>query len=118
MAISPKIQIQEGHPFHRGANWDGNGTNFALFSANATKVEVCIFDDDGKRELHRTTLPEHTNQILETFTASEFMARTSPKQATASTRTSCFSIPMRWVTSESFSGILRSSATTWSRWMT
>ncbi len=63
MATSPTIQIQEGHPFRRGANWDGKGTNFALFSANATKVEVCIFDDAGQRELHRITLPEHTNQI-------------------------------------------------------
>ncbi len=63
MSTSSSIRIQEGHPFHRGANWDGKGTNFAVFSANATKVEVCIFDDSGERELHRVTLPEHTNQI-------------------------------------------------------
>ena len=63
MPTSTQIQIQEGHPFCRGANWDGKGTNFAVFSANATKVEVCIFDDRGERELHRVTLPEHTNQI-------------------------------------------------------
>ncbi|MGH8148235.1 MAG: glycogen debranching protein GlgX, partial [Rhodanobacteraceae bacterium] len=41
---------------------DGSGTNFALFSANAHKVEVCLFDHDG-REGDRVTLPEYTNQI-------------------------------------------------------
>jgi glycogen operon protein len=34
-----------------GANWDGRGTNFALFSANAQKVELCLFDNQGRREL-------------------------------------------------------------------
>jgi len=56
-------RIIEGHPHPRGATWDGQGTNFALFSANATKVEVCIFDSSGERELERVELPEYTNQI-------------------------------------------------------
>ena len=47
----------------RGATWDGKGTNFALFSAHATKVEVCLFDDKGERELDRIELPEYTDQI-------------------------------------------------------
>ena len=55
--------IREGLPHPRGATWDGKGTNFALFSANATKVEVCIFDEDGEQELERIELPEYTNQI-------------------------------------------------------
>src|SRR6202142_2836833 len=55
--------IQEGLPHPRGASWDGKGTNFALFSAHATKVEVCIFDDNGENELERIELPEYTNQI-------------------------------------------------------
>jgi isoamylase len=63
MVEGKKIQIREGLPHPRGATWDGKGTNFALFSANATKVEVCIFDDEGKRELYRVELPEYTNQI-------------------------------------------------------
>jgi len=50
-------------PFPRGAHWDGRGTNFALFSASATRVELCLFDDKGEREQARITLPEHTNQI-------------------------------------------------------
>ena len=53
----------EGLPHPRGATWDGQGTNFALFSANATKVELCLFDRDGKREVERIVLPEHTNEI-------------------------------------------------------
>jgi glycogen operon protein len=37
--------------------------NFALFSANATKVELCVFDDSGSRELERVTLPEFTDEV-------------------------------------------------------
>ena len=55
--------IAEGLPHPRGASWDGEGTNFAIFSAHATKVEVCLFDDKGEKELERIELPEYTNQI-------------------------------------------------------
>ena len=50
-------RISEGRPFPLGATWDGIGVNFALFSANATKVELCLFDIDGMRELERIELP-------------------------------------------------------------
>src|SRR6201995_2371375 len=53
--------IEEGLPYPLGATWSGQGTNFALFSANATKVEVCLFD--GERET-RIPLPEYTDQIF------------------------------------------------------
>jgi glycogen operon protein len=56
-------EILEGHPLPRGATWDGKGTNFAVFSAHATKVEVCLFDESGKNEEARIALPEYTNQI-------------------------------------------------------
>ena len=46
-----------------GACWDGKGTNFAVFSAHATKVEVCFFDRTGQKEVKRVTLPEYTDQI-------------------------------------------------------
>jgi glycogen operon protein len=59
-----KARIKEGSPAARGANWDGQGTNFALFTANATKVEVCLFDSTGEREIERIELPEYTNQIF------------------------------------------------------
>jgi glycogen operon protein len=58
------FHIREGLPFPRGATWDGNGTNFAIFSANATKVEICIFDSSGDREIARIALPEYTDQIF------------------------------------------------------
>ena len=47
-----------------GAVWDGHGVNFALFSAHACKVEVCLFDSSGQKELHRIELPEYTDQIF------------------------------------------------------
>ncbi|MGB3446263.1 MAG: glycogen debranching protein GlgX [Xanthobacteraceae bacterium] len=49
------------HPL--GATWDGRGTNFALFSANAAKVELCLFDNQGRRELERIPLPERTEDV-------------------------------------------------------
>ena len=58
-----KIHACEGLPYPRGASWDSGGTNFAIFSAHATKVEVCIFDDKGQQERERIELPECTNQI-------------------------------------------------------
>ena len=62
-AIASKRIVLEGNPFPRGATWDGSGTNFAVFSAHATKVEVCIFDQKGRKELQRIVLPEFTNQV-------------------------------------------------------
>jgi isoamylase len=56
-------QLREGLPNPRGAFWDGQGTNFSLFSANATKVELCLFDADGEKELERIELPEYTDEI-------------------------------------------------------
>jgi isoamylase len=55
--------VREGSPEAHGAIWDGNGTNFTLFSAHATKVEVCLFDRTGDKELERLALPEYTDQI-------------------------------------------------------
>ena len=58
-----KSRVSEGSPNPRGANWDGLGVNFSLFSANATKVELCLFDDAGRTELERIELPEYTNEV-------------------------------------------------------
>ena len=55
--------VLEGSPHVLGATWDGRGTNFALFSANAEKVELCLFDRQGRREIERITLPERTDDI-------------------------------------------------------
>jgi isoamylase len=56
-------RVKEGSAQAHGAIWDGKGTNFTLFSAHATKVEVCLFDAAGKTELERLSLPEYTDQI-------------------------------------------------------
>ena len=63
MTQSTKSRVREGNSQAHGAIWDGNGTNFTLFSANATKVEVCLFDSVGGTEQERITLPEYTDQI-------------------------------------------------------
>ena len=52
--------VREGSPSQRGAHWDGDGVNFALFSANATKVEVCFFDHLTGKETARIELPEYS----------------------------------------------------------
>jgi isoamylase len=56
-------RITAGSPQPFGATWDGRGTNFALFSANATKVELCLFDGQGRRELERIPLPERSDDV-------------------------------------------------------
>ena len=55
-------RLREGLPFPLGATWDGLGVNFAIFSANATKVELCLFDEAGEVELERIELPEYTDE--------------------------------------------------------
>jgi isoamylase len=56
-------RVLAGSDVPLGATWDGSGTNFALFSANAEKVELCLFDNRGKRELERIELPEFTHEV-------------------------------------------------------
>ena len=58
-----RSQVREGRPYPLGATWDGLGVNFALFSANATRVELCLFDQDGTTELERVDLTEYTDEV-------------------------------------------------------
>ncbi len=58
-----KLRLWPGQPAPRGATWDGRGVNFALFSRNAERVELCLFDEKGRRELQRIALPEYTDEI-------------------------------------------------------
>ncbi|MEE7545645.1 glycogen debranching protein GlgX [Xanthomonas sp. Kuri4-1] len=60
-AYATPSRVREGRPFPRGAVFDGSGTNFALFSAHATRVELCLFDEQGTET--RIDLPEYTNEI-------------------------------------------------------
>jgi isoamylase len=60
-------KVSAGSPNPLGATWDGRGTNFALFSANATKVELCLFDREGKRETERIAMPERTDDVWHAY---------------------------------------------------
>src|SRR5438067_4668201 len=61
--ILPLMEVWPGRPFPLGATWDGEGTNFALFSEHAERVELCLFDDEGREErldlVERTALNSH-----------------------------------------------------------
>ncbi|MDT8278409.1 glycogen debranching protein GlgX [Roseomonas mucosa] len=61
------MRLREGRPFPLGATWDGLGVNFALFSAHATKVELCLFDAKGERELERIVMPEYTDEVFHCY---------------------------------------------------
>jgi isoamylase len=55
--------LESGSAWPLGANWDGLGVNFALFSAHATRVELCLFDSRGRREIARVDLPAYTDEV-------------------------------------------------------
>jgi isoamylase len=58
------MRVWPGTPYPLGATWDGSGVNFALFSENATKVELCLFDSpESSAESQRITLKENTDQV-------------------------------------------------------
>jgi glycogen operon protein len=57
------VRLSAGSPHPLGPTWDGRGTNFALFSAHAEKVEVCLFDRLGRREIERIELPERSEDV-------------------------------------------------------
>jgi isoamylase len=61
--VGANPRVWPGQPMPRGATWDGRGVNFALFSTHAERVELCLFDAKGRRELDRITLPEYTDEI-------------------------------------------------------
>lgn len=57
------LAIEAGRAEPLGATCDDGGVNFALFSANAEKVEVCLFDSRGQREVARVPLPMQTEDV-------------------------------------------------------
>ncbi|HYO91132.1 MAG TPA: glycogen debranching protein GlgX [Pyrinomonadaceae bacterium] len=62
------MKVWPGQPYPLGATWDGAGVNFALFSENATRVELCLFDYwDASREIARITLREQTDQVWHAY---------------------------------------------------
>jgi isoamylase len=55
--------LWRGRPYPLGATWDGAGVNFALFSKHAERVELCLFDPRGRREIERVTLRERSDFV-------------------------------------------------------
>ena len=90
-------EVWPGEPFPLGATWDGEGTNFSLFSENAERVELCLFDDDGAEERveRRASTPRSTGTATcpasarASATATASTGPTRRRRATASTRPSC-----------------------------
>lgn len=60
--ISP-ARVWPGNPYPLGATWDGQGVNFSLFSENAERVELCLFDAYGRREVERIDMAEPTDLV-------------------------------------------------------
>ena len=62
------MRIWPGNPYPLGATWDGEGVNFALFSENATAVELCLFDEpDASQDQHRIRLEECTDRVWHVY---------------------------------------------------
>jgi isoamylase len=62
------MRVWPGDSYPLGATWTGGGVNFALFSAHATKVELCLFNSpDALQETERIALPEQTAQVWHAF---------------------------------------------------
>ncbi|QET05952.1 glycogen debranching protein GlgX [Cupriavidus pauculus] len=63
MASAPIDRLLPGKPYPLGAHWDGLGVNFAVFSANASRIDLCLFSANGRREMQRLQLPECTDEV-------------------------------------------------------
>ncbi len=59
----PISAVWPGRPYPRGAYWDGEGVNFAIFSEHADKVELCLFDPKGRSEIQRIELKERSDFV-------------------------------------------------------
>ena len=56
-------ELWNGSPHPLGASWNGEGVNFAIYSKNAERIELCLFDESGKREVQRVALRERTDFV-------------------------------------------------------
>jgi isoamylase len=62
------MRTRPGHPYPLGATWDGSGVNFALFSENATGVELCLFNgQDREQESARIPMTEQTDRAWHVY---------------------------------------------------
>jgi glycogen operon protein len=68
MSSKRRMETQPGESYPLGATWDGEGVNFALFSENATAVELCLYEGAaGDRELARVELKERTDLVWHVY---------------------------------------------------
>ena len=61
------MRVWPGLPYPLGATWDGRGVNFALFSENAERVELCLFDENGQAEIERLVVGEYTDEVWHAY---------------------------------------------------
>ena len=61
------MRVWPGTPYPLGATWDGKGVNFALFSENAERVDLCLFDGTGRKQTHCIPLPEYTDEVWHAY---------------------------------------------------
>ena len=113
------MQIWPGNAYPLGATYDGSGTNFALFSEVAERVELCLFDADGAET--RVDLPEVDGFVWHCFLpgvepGQRYGYRVhgpyDPATGSAATRTSCCSTRTPRRSTASSTGTSRCSATT------
>jgi glycogen debranching enzyme GlgX len=57
------MELRSGHPWPMGAHWDGQGVNFAVFSDHAERMDLCLFDESGTREVQRIALPQRSHDV-------------------------------------------------------
>ncbi|MFZ1413313.1 MAG: glycogen debranching protein GlgX [Defluviicoccus sp.] len=60
-------RVWPGLPYPLGTTWDGRGVNFALFSENAERVELCLFDEKGKTETERLVVSQYTDEVWHAY---------------------------------------------------
>ncbi len=112
-------EVWRGKAYPLGASYDGSGTNFALFSEVAERVELCLFDADGAET--RLTLPEVDGFVWHGFLPNiepgqrygyRVHGPYDPSAGTGATRTSCSSTRTPRPSTASSTGTSRCSATT------
>ena len=62
-------RLDAGSPYPLGTSFDGLGVNFAVYSANAEKIELCLYDNDGEQEIGRFEMPECTDEVWHGYLA-------------------------------------------------
>ena len=83
------MKVWPGNPYPLGATWDGSGVNFALFSENATGVELCLFDGENRDPRDEANPDDRTDQSSVAYLFTRSAARTALWLSCAWTLQSC-----------------------------